>query len=117
MDESKKLYSMNEIVDLLKLNKKTVTKKIGQLKIKPEGKEGNKRLYSAEDVEKIKNHKPLPYNPKTLFYRVSVLEGNFWIVKNAGLTKKQAEEKVRSYAMQRIFAKSLCCKTVAKKIL
>ncbi len=112
METNKELYSMKEIIELVKLNKKTVTKKIGQLKIKPAGKEGNRRLYSAEDVERIKNHKPLPYNPKTLFYRVSVLEGNFWIVKDAGLTKKKAAEKVLSYKRQGRTAKSLCCKTV-----
>ena len=112
MDESKKLYSMNEIIELLKINRKTVTKKIEQLKIKPAEKEGNKRLYSSEDVERIKNHNPMPYNPKTVFYRVSVLEGNSWIVKNAGLTKKQAEKKVKFYARQGYLARSLCCKTV-----
>ena len=112
MEEGKDVYSMDEIVEMLKVNKKTVTKKIGQLKIKPVGKEGNKKLYSAEDVKRIKNHNSMPYNPGTAFYRVSVLQGNFWIVKNAGLTKKQAEEKVEVYTQQGYFARSLCCKTV-----
>lgn len=112
MEEDKNLYSMKEIIELLKLNQKTIAKKIEHLKIQPCGKQGNKLFYSAEDVQRIKNYKPMPYNPKTKFYRVSILEGNFWVVKNAGLTKKQAEAKVNIYKEQGYFAKSLCCKIV-----
>ena len=108
--EAGRNYSMAEICTLLNYNEKTVTKKIKKLEIKPAGKIGNKRYFAAEDVQRIKEYKPLPFNPKTEFYRVSVLVGNHWIVKSAGLTKKQADVRIKQFETDGYFARCKSCK-------
>lgn len=108
--ETDRNYSMAEICALLNYNEKTITKKIKKLEIKPVGKIGNKRVFSAQDVQRIEKYKPMAFNPKTEFYRVSVLIGKHWIVKNAGLTKKQAGERIKQFKADGYFAQCRSCK-------
>lgn len=48
-------------------------------------------------------------NPVSLFYRVSVLAGNRWLVKHAGQTKEQAESLVAKYFSDGVLARMSAC--------
>lgn len=104
------LVTFKEILEFTGLSHNSVSKKIEKLGIVPLAKSGRTKLYAVADMERINEYKPLAFNPKTVFYRVSIKVGGWWIVVNAGITISKARRIVMEYTDKGVEAKFTACK-------
>ena len=104
------LVTFNEILAFTGLSHNSVSKKIKKLGILPMKKNGRTLLYSRNDMERINDYRPSPFNPKTVFYRVAVPAEYGWIVTHAGLTISKARKIVKDYLARGINARYIGCK-------
>lgn len=106
-DNEKKTFTLKEIMEAAGLSENSVKRRMAKLGIKSCGKipvipHGITKLYSKEDAERIiaiPRQRGGPARKSSVFYRVSVLDGPFWIVKHAGLTISQAKTYGRDFKL------------------
>ena len=103
------LVTFAQIMEYTNLSHNSVSKKIKALGISWREKTGRMMLYSREDMERINEYRPLPYKPGTVFYRVSIRVGCYWVVTDAGLPISRAKLVVEKYKKQRIKARYTPC--------
>ncbi len=103
------LVTFAQIMDYTNLSHNSVSKKMKALGIRWQEKTGRTMLYSREDMERINEYRPLPYKPGTVFYRVSIRVGCYWVVTDAGLPISRAKLAVEKYKKQGIKARYTPC--------
>lgn len=103
-NNTKETFTLKEIIALAGLSENSVKRRIAKLGIKSCGKisvipRGVTNLYSKEDAERILEIPRQRIGPRkaAVYYRVSVLDGPFWIVKHAGLGIAEARRYGRDF--------------------
>lgn len=105
-NNKKETFTLKEIMKVSGLSENSVKRRMAKLGVKSCGKipafpHGTTKLYSKEDAKRIFSIPRQKAGPKKepVYYRVSVLDGPFWIVKHAGLTISQAKTYGRDFKL------------------
>lgn len=101
--------TFSEIMEATGWSHNTVSHKMKVLGITPSFRKGRVFYYSDDAVDRISSYRPMAFRPGTRFYRVCVRLSGRWLVRRAGLSRRQAEQEVRRFSDDGYVAKMIPC--------